>query len=54
MDFMESKFMTDLANGELPEVEISISTIALRNLAIMLVITAVIIIMLNLLLKKLV
>ncbi|MFA5300135.1 MAG: hypothetical protein WC389_18260 [Lutibacter sp.] len=51
-EFGSSKFMTDLKAGKLPEVEVNLSVVALRNIGLTLVISASLIILLNAVVKK--
>jgi hypothetical protein len=53
-DFFESKFMQDLEDGKLPTIEIALSVVTIRNIAIAFLIVAVLVIMINYTFKKVV
>jgi hypothetical protein len=52
-DFFESKFIKDLMNGKLPEVEVKLSTDGIIQLAVALVMAAIIIILASRIVKAL-
>lgn len=52
-DFFSSKFITDLKNGQLPPVDVQLSTKSLVELSVMLFITAVAIIITAQIFKRL-